>query len=132
MEEEKKLLILKTLDYLTLFYLDVNYSNSSHEFVKIYNRNLNDLRKLSKTKKYYLLVDIIEKYPIIDIDEVEKYIKIKKGTENITSVLSGDFWSQILNLLGSRKNIFEIPFEDKIKQIVDLNEKVKSTLALID
>lgn len=132
MEEEKKLLILKTLDYLTLFYLDVNYSNSSHEFVKIYNRNLNDLRKLSKTKKYYLLVDIIEKYPIIDIDEVEKYIKIKKGTENITSVLSGDFWSQLLNLLGSRKNIFEIPFEDKIKQIVDLNEKVKNTLALID
>ena len=130
MKEEKKLLILKTLDYLTLFYLDVNYTNSSDEFVKIYNRNLNDLRQLSKNKKYYLLVDIIDKYPVINVDEVEKYIKIKKGNENITSVLSGDFWSQLLNLLGSRKNIFEIPFEDKIKQIVDLNEKVKNILKL--
>ena len=128
MNNKKKGSILKTLDYLTLFYINVNYTNSPDEYVKIYNRNLTYLKEISKNKSYLSLVNIIEKYPIISSIEIQKYIDYKNGNENITSVISGDFWSQLLNLLGSRKNIFEEPFENKLKQIVDLNDKVKNIL----
>jgi hypothetical protein len=127
-ELKKKELLIKSLNFITLFYIDVNYDNSSSEFIEIYNRNLISLKEISKKTKNIFLNELIEQYPSINFDEVEQYIKFKKGDQNITSVLSGDFWSQLLNLLGSRDNIFEIPFEDKIKNIVNLNEKISQIL----
>jgi hypothetical protein len=104
MENNKELkILLYSLDLVGNFSGRVDSINSSEEFFKIHNRNIDSLMKLSKERNTDFFIEKIKQYPSFTENELIEYIRQKRKDKSLFSVLGGHLFTLIELLYKAAK-----------------------------
>ena len=100
MIDEKELDILKkSIKMLDDFYENVEYVNSSQEFVIIHNRNIETIKKIAIERNSEYIKSKILSYPRINKEEIDDYIKSNRKEINIVLVIFGYIYGIIIDII---------------------------------
>lgn len=96
MENNKELkILLNSLDLVGNFSERIDSINSSEEFIKIHNRNIDSLIQLSKERNTNYFIEKIKEYPTIIDYELTEYIKQQRKDISLFSVIGGHLFTLI-------------------------------------
>lgn len=122
MVEQRELNILKkSILVLNKFTENVDSVNSGNEFLTIYNRNLETIRKIAEERNSGFLKNRLNQYPKITFEEVDDYIK-KKEVSFIYMVF-GSLVDSIIRTIKTKGNSPNV-IKTKIYKIQELNNDI--------
>ncbi|WP_339836928.1 hypothetical protein [uncultured Flavobacterium sp.] len=123
MNESDKNILIKSLNAICNFPKNIHLVNSPNEFLEIHNRNVKMLTELGQERKSDFIQTLINEYPTITLNELEKYISNQKKEKSLLSVVTGDFISSLFNLIKNKGVSFS-QIKNKLNAISVLNEKL--------
>ncbi len=103
MDAKELKVLIYSLDLVGNFSDRVDSINSSEEFLKIHNRNIDSLVKLSKERFTDYFIMKIKEYPSFTEDELMEYIRQKTKDKSLFSVMGGHLFSLIEILYRTAK-----------------------------
>lgn len=120
--KEELSILIKSLHLIMVFPKSLNIASSA-EFIKIHERNINQLNEISSTDNSGIIKQQINLYPTISKEEINYFIDAKKKNQSFTSAFVGKLTALIIQLIKTKGNtITEI--ELKLEEISRINNNL--------
>ena len=123
--EQEINILIKSLEFISYFPKSLN--TTPQEYLKIHQRNIETLSKLSIEKKSVFIASTVEKYETISHSEIEEYIKWKKKDLSFVDLVFGRIISGLISIAKNKGNTRN-EIERKLSRISEINIKLKNVI----
>ena len=125
LSEQEITILKKSLAFISYFPKSLN--TTPNEYLKIHERNIETLSKLSDERKTSFFLDEIKKYDNISLSEIQEYIKWKKKDVGFVDLVFGKILSGLVGIIKNKGNTRN-EIERKLNQISEINIKLKNAI----